>query len=520
MSSEVTDLKEDQQQLPPAGAPAPAKTAKQADGEEHKQDGTGTEEDEGEEETSSTRELYEEAKRELALKHYSVAADKLAHVLEDLQDEDAETRHESDDPILAQILHRYGKAVLGLAIANSGALGGGGGGGDTPQLPAPKAGPSSKKQKDDSAPVKSYPRFSFGGDAEEEEEEEEEAEEPQQAEEAGEEEDEDDFALAFTVLDLARVIYEKQLTASGDSAVLKTYEGEELTALQIKAQLAEVYNDLGDVGLETENFQQASSDYEQSLKILSPLLRPHSRRLADAQLRLGLALEFHPDTSQRPRAAEFVAAAKTTLNTLLTALSRRQKTIEEGGEEAGEGASGEAQAPEAEAAKQNTENGKGKGKARVGGEEQLLEKDDVAGMDLDRLNKERKDLGEMIEELDLKMQEYEQAGANGADAGASASAGAGTSSTAIGVAGGVDRAALEKAISEAFLGASSNAIFPGAPSDKPVNDLSAMVKKRKPVAAAEQDVGKGKRKQEEDVPAPNGSATSVEESDAKRVKTA
>lgn len=514
MSSEVTDSKENQQQVAPAAAPVPTK---QAEAGEQEQEGVADEEDgeEEEEETSSTRELYEEAKRELALKHYSVAADKLAHVLEDLQDEDAQpTRHESDDPVLAQILHRYGKAVLGLAVANSGALGGGGANGDAPQLPGPKAGPSGKKQKDHATPA-ADPRFSFGGDAEEDDDEED-AEEPQQPEEGGEEEEDDDFALAFTVLDLARVIYEKQLTSSGDSAVLKTYEGEELTALQIKAQLAEVYNDLGDVGLETENFQQASSDYEQSLKILSPLLRPHSRRLADAQLRLGLALEFHPDTDQRPRAAEFVAAAKTTLNTRLTALSRRQKTIEDAGEEVPENEPAAVQAPESK------DNGKGKGKARVNGEEQLLEKDDVASMDLDRLSKERKDLAEMIEELDIKLQEYEQAGANGAEGSADAGA-----ASAIGVAGGVDRAALEKAISEAFLGASSNAIFPGAPSDKPVNDLSAMVKKRKPVAAAgsaeKQDVGKGKRKQEDEVPGgsvPNGSAASIEESDAKRVKTA
>ena len=45
-------------------------------------------------------------------------------------------------------------------------------------------------------------------------------------------------------------MYEKVLEA-GDSAVLKTIEGEEWTSVMVKSQLAEVLNDLADVGLES-----------------------------------------------------------------------------------------------------------------------------------------------------------------------------------------------------------------------------------------------------------------------------
>ncbi|KDN44565.1 hypothetical protein K437DRAFT_257000 [Tilletiaria anomala UBC 951] len=464
--------------------------------------------------SSSTRRLYDEAKRELALKQYSPAADKLARVLEALQDREGEgeEKHAQDAPILAPILHRYGKAMLGLAVANSGALGSGGTdptGGAAAQATPLAAGESPSSTSTSKA---NDPRFSFGGDAEEEMEEVEDDGQEQQAED--DDEDEDDFGLAFTVLDLARVIYEKRLDADGASPSLTTYEGEQIPALQIKAQLAEVYNDLGDVGLETENFQQASTDYEQSLNILSPLLRAHSRRLADAQLRLGLALEFHPDLAQRPRALQYVTAASTTLKGRLNALKEREQVLSKGeGIAATNGA--------APAAVESKSNGKGKGK-EDNDEGKLLEKDDVADMDAAQVALETKDVQEMIEELSVKLEEYEQHSAAAGDASSSAAA------SAIGLPGGLNRAALEKAINDAFLGASTNtgafSGFPGASADlagKPVNDLSGMVKKKRPIPGAED--GNGKRKLEDTVVA-NATSTATEpaaeaNSDAKRVKT-
>ena len=50
------------------------------------------------------------------------------------------------------------------------------------------------------------------------------------------------------------------------------------------------------------------------------MLPPHSRRLADAHLRLGLALEFHPDTQQRAESEQHIAMAKRVLQKRITAL--------------------------------------------------------------------------------------------------------------------------------------------------------------------------------------------------------
>ncbi len=481
----------------PAAPAAETKTAAAPKPEEAEEkagtgaEASGSEDEEEEEDNTPARQLYDEAKREAALKHWSEAADKLARVLEKLQEQEG---IEEDAPLLAPILHRYGKAVLNSAVANSAALGGSGGE-SAPKAPkAPKAG-GSKKSADGKAAAPLDPRFSFAGDAESGDEDEEEEDEGKGAA-AGEDEDDDDFGLAFSVLDLARVIYEKLLSA--DNSKLTTYEGDVLTTLQIKAQLAETYNDLGDVGLETENFSQASSDYEQSLRILRPLLRPYSRRLADAQLRLGLALEFHPDNDERPKALMHVTSASNTLQRRLIALDEREKALQ----------SGEA-APAEEAPK--ADNGKGKGKATAADEEEeMLEVDDVASIaELSQLEKERKDVKEMIEELALKLEEYKHVG----------------NDSLIGVAGGVDKEALKQVLNDAFVGASTNAVFPGAnptASDKPVNDLSSMVKKKKPVpAAAAPADDKGKRKLEDEPaaaePAP---AAQEDESSAKRVKVA
>lgn len=80
-----------------------------------------------------------------------------------------------------------------------------------------------------------------------------------------EEEEEDDLAVAFTVLDLSRVIFERilgtsasQPASSKDAAArtkhdvhLVTLTGDTLDERDLVIELGEVYNDLGDVGLES-----------------------------------------------------------------------------------------------------------------------------------------------------------------------------------------------------------------------------------------------------------------------------
>ena len=82
-----------------------------------------------------------------------------------------------------------------------------------------------------------------------------------------EEEDDDDLGIAFTVLDLSRVIFEKLLDGSHTQEShqeskgkgkfkpeLHLVTGETWSKREIESELAEVRNDLGDIGLETGAF--------------------------------------------------------------------------------------------------------------------------------------------------------------------------------------------------------------------------------------------------------------------------
>ncbi|EPQ26526.1 uncharacterized protein PFL1_05848 [Pseudozyma flocculosa PF-1] len=485
--------------------------------------------------TASPRELLDTARRAMALKQYDAATDQLATVLELLRD-----THGEDHQSLAPILHLYGRALLETAIANSGALGGGGGAKDAPMpsraKPASTSGAATARGSG-SGSAKSKvqdPRFSFSGDAESDDEDDA-AEGAEDGAEGGEDEEDDDLGVAFSVLDLARVIYQRAL--DGDSKQLETLEGAVWDETKVKAELAEVLNDLGDVGLESENFQQASSDYQACLTLLTPLLHPHSRRLADAHLRLGLALEFHPTVSEREGAIRHVKAASGVLATRLAALEERQKTIASlalpspdaqrvlanaeaaRSEKIQEGEGGQEGADQAD--------GKGKGKApssaAAGDDDEAarkLEKDDILGMTSDQVTLELKDVREMKEELDTKLDEYESpsglaklSGEPEGNAAAAAGFGLGEGMTATST-----KAALEQAIADAFLGGaggsddaaralsalrSATGSSSSGAASVAVNDLSKMVKRKKKAepeieAEAEAQEGKGKKARVDD----------------------
>ena len=82
-----------------------------------------------------------------------------------------------------------------------------------------------------------------------------------------EEEEDDDLGIAFTVLDLSRVIFERILDGSHTQEShreskgkgkfkpeLHLVTGETWSKREIESELAEVRNDLGDIGLETGAF--------------------------------------------------------------------------------------------------------------------------------------------------------------------------------------------------------------------------------------------------------------------------
>ncbi|XP_078574504.1 protein HGV2-like isoform X2 [Branchiostoma floridae x Branchiostoma japonicum] len=90
-------------------------------------------------------------------------------------------------------------------------------------------------------------------------------------------EDVGNLQLAWEVLELARNIYSKKETK------------------EERLKLAQIYLHLGEIGLETEKYDQAAEDFMSCLKIQQELLDAEDRLLAESHYQLGLAYSLSKD---------------------------------------------------------------------------------------------------------------------------------------------------------------------------------------------------------------------------------
>ncbi|KAG0026449.1 hypothetical protein BGZ81_006341 [Podila clonocystis] len=220
---------------------------------------------------------------ELAVEKFGLASEMLGQVYGEMSPKNADT------------LFLYGKALLEYAIQQSSVLGGVTEKKSEKELQAVVDAVTGGASASSSAPNSS--RFVFEGDDDDEEEEEEEEENGEGAsgapaeggEEGAAQDDNDDFAVAWDVLDLARVLYHKVGT---EEALLK---------------LGDVHMALGDVSLESENFEQAVADFREALLVKESRLEADDRQLAEAHYKLALALEFSP--TEADKASEHITKA-------------------------------------------------------------------------------------------------------------------------------------------------------------------------------------------------------------------
>ncbi|KAJ2006541.1 hypothetical protein GGI04_000175 [Coemansia thaxteri] len=105
-------------------------------------------------------------------------------------------------------------------------------------------------------------------------------EDGEEEEDADDEDIEDDFAAAWDVLDLARVIQAK--------------------ATDSKSQLkyAETLMLLGDVSMESENFAQAVKDFDEALQVKMQYLGDDDRELAELYYKVALAHEYNQENDK------------------------------------------------------------------------------------------------------------------------------------------------------------------------------------------------------------------------------
>ncbi|KAN0129345.1 hypothetical protein V8E53_012829 [Lactarius tabidus] len=373
--------------------------------------------------TVSVSDALDHAKKAFALRKYEQAVEHYATALELLSQ-----THAEDAPEMADVYFAYGKALLENAIAQNSVLG----------------KEQQQQQEDEPATNGNNKILSFSGDAEDEEEDPAvdlfaEASKPDADADAdddadgGEGEDgdgdeaepEDDFNAAWEVLDLARAIYEKRM------------DGDDLMRLRA----ADTFIMLGDISLETEKFEQATTDYSAGLELKTQLLPLSSRQLAEVHYKLSIALDLTAG-----RLADAIHHAQRALESIEARLDELRAGL----------AGTLAPIPEPSAASTDSD-AKGKGKSK---QDALAPDELVQNWSKTQIEAEIKELGELKQDLALKVDELKSAPNDERDGGLSAPE--------------LAQRALDRELNAA----------PVPSQDQPVNDLTSMVVKKKKKAPA------------------------------------
>ncbi|KAK3327417.1 hypothetical protein B0T19DRAFT_460589 [Cercophora scortea] len=252
--------------------------------------------------------LYAHKSYEEAAEVYAQAAEMQAEMNGELSPENAD------------ILFLYGRALFKVGQSKSDVLGGGApeakkskpattpakqakaaangsNGAQQPQNGEGSSAAAAEKKEEPSAETK--PMFKFEGDENFEDSDEEGAEEGEG--EGEEDEEEDDLAVAFEILDLARVLFTKKLEAvlaepeaeeSKGKEEAAAAEGDSPTVRHIKERLADTHDLLAEISLENERYPNAITDSRASLAFKKQLYPQDSEIIAEAHFKLSLALEF------------------------------------------------------------------------------------------------------------------------------------------------------------------------------------------------------------------------------------
>jgi len=243
----------------------------------------------------------------------------------------------------ADLLYQYGRCLYHLAVSNSDVLGNKVAGSGEPQKKKPKTKPSAANNdalkngdqktaeevveavvdenaaaatnKEDATANK--PFFQITGDENwtDSEDEGDDAE----AEDQEDEDEADDFAVAYEILDMARVLLTRKL-----ASLPSTYQGkgkapastliEHPEARQVMDRLADTHDLQSELSLENENFPLAVAEGRSALELKQKLYPLESSLLAEAHFKLALAMEFASVTTTNEEAVEQGASKEETVD--------------------------------------------------------------------------------------------------------------------------------------------------------------------------------------------------------------
>uniref|UniRef100_K1RN77 Nuclear autoantigenic sperm protein n=1 Tax=Magallana gigas TaxID=29159 RepID=K1RN77_MAGGI len=173
----------------------------------------------------------------------------------------------------AEAYFYYGQSLLDLARMETGVLGN-----------ALQGVPEEEETEEDSKPSEQFEPVELNGNPD----------------------DISNLQLAWEMLELAKVIYLK----------------EEDKKSKLKA--AESFLKLGEISLETENYEQALSDFQECLKIQEAELEPDDRLLAETHYQLGLAHGFNKQYD------ESIDQYRKAIKVMEAKIGKLKKTVEDG----------------------------------------------------------------------------------------------------------------------------------------------------------------------------------------------
>jgi HAT1-interacting factor 1 len=281
--------------------------------------------------------LKASATQQYSLKNYSAAAEFYSEAAE-VQD----AINGEMSPENADLLYLYGRCLYHVGVSKSDVLGGKVAGNNTAEEPkrkkrktkqvegvaessaagaakgegslladAIKNGEGKKEGEEqhsdliEGKPSSDKPFFQITGDENwtDSEDDEDEGEDADGAEgEEGDEEEDDDFAIAYEILDVARVLLGRKLES------LENESKDSPEARQLRERLADTHDLQAEIKLENEQFADAVTDAQAALKYKLQLFPQESGMVAEAHYKLAIALDFAalpaPPTEEEEEAAK------------------------------------------------------------------------------------------------------------------------------------------------------------------------------------------------------------------------
>ncbi|PKY02906.1 hypothetical protein P168DRAFT_305288 [Aspergillus campestris IBT 28561] len=265
-------------------------------------------------ESKQLAELVERARAKDAIKDFNGAAELYSEATELQAKLNGELSLDNAD-----LLYSYGKALYNVAVSNSDVLGSKVAGEPQPQSTAAptdhgsssnsasrskKAATTATASAQPGKPApggtdtqsgnsENKPFFQFTGDENFDDDSDSDVdEEGEEGAGAEEEEEEDDFANAFEVLDVARILFQKKLDSEEEQHGKGKTSDISPDQRHIKERLADTYDLQAEISLEAERFQDAVQDLRTTLSLRESLFPMEDPCVAECHYKLSLALEF------------------------------------------------------------------------------------------------------------------------------------------------------------------------------------------------------------------------------------